>query len=146
MRKKTEEHSMKDIKALFEKYREAVMYLFFGGCTTLVNFAVYWLCTRPVHMGEVAATAVAWVLSVLFAYVTNRKWVFESQAKGAKAITGEMVNFFAGRAATGVMDVAIMFVSVTMLGLPDMVMKILSNVLVIILNYFISKLIVFREK
>lgn len=137
---------MKNIKKLIAGYREAVMYLFFGGCTTLVNFAVYWLCTRPVNMGEGTATAVAWVLSVLFAYVTNRKWVFESSAKGARAIAGEMANFFAGRAATGVMDLVIMLVSVKLLGLPDMVMKILSNVLVIILNYFISKWIVFKGK
>ena len=137
---------MKNIKALLIKYREAVMYLFFGGCTTLVNFVVYWLCTRPVDMGTGTATALAWVMSVLFAYVTNRRWVFESSAKGVKAVFAEMVNFFAGRAATGVLDWAIMLVSVDMLGAPDMVMKILSNVLVIILNYFISKLIVFRGK
>lgn len=137
---------MEKIKALWAKYREGIMYLFFGGCTTLVNFVVYWFFTRPVDVGTVWASVLGWVLSVLFAYVTNRKWVFESMAKGVQAVVSEMAKFFAGRGATGVMDVAIMFVTVDLLGAPDMVMKILSNVLVIILNYFISKLVVFKGK
>ena len=135
---------MEKMKMLFDKYREAILYLFFGGCTTVVNFVVYWACTRVLPMGTVAASVLAWLLSVLFAYVTNRKWVFESTASGMQAIAAEMAKFFAGRVATGVMDVVIMFVSVDLLGAPDMVMKILSNVLVIILNYFISKLLVFK--
>ena len=137
---------MEKMKLIWAKYREAIMYLFFGGCTTLVNFVVYWACTRWLSMGTVLASGLAWLLSVLFAYATNRKWVFESTASGAKAIAGEMAKFFAGRVATGVMDVVIMFVSVDLLGAPDMVMKILSNVLVIVLNYFISKLLVFKGK
>ena len=137
---------MEKIKAILVKYREAIMYLFFGGCTTLVNFAVYWFFTRPVDVGTVWASVLGWVLSVLFAYVTNRKWVFESTVQGVRAIFSEMVKFFAGRVATGVMDVAIMYLTVDLMGAPDMVMKILSNVLVIILNYFISKILVFREK
>ena len=137
---------MEKMKQLFAQYREGIMYLFFGGCTTLVNFVVYWLCTRPVNLGTEWATGVAWLVSVLFAYVTNRRWVFESRAAGMKAVAEEMAKFFAGRIATGVMDVVIMYLTVEVLGAPDMVMKILSNVLVIILNYFISKLLVFRGK
>lgn len=137
---------MEKMKALFAKHREAILYLFFGGCTTLVNFAVYWFFTRPVNVGTVGASVLGWLLSVLFAYATNRKWVFESAARGARAVIGEMAKFFAGRIATGVMDVAIMFIAVDLMGAPDMVMKILSNVLVIILNYFISKMLVFKGK
>ena len=137
---------MEEIRKMWAKYREAILYLFFGGCTTLVNFIVYWLCTRPVDLGTGIASALAWLLSVLFAYGTNRRWVFESSAKGAQAVLAEMAKFFAGRVATGVMDIVIMLVTVDLLGAPVMVMKILSNVLVIILNYFISKLIVFRKR
>ena len=135
---------MNAIKALWARYREGILYLFFGGCTTLVNFVVYWVCTRALNAGTVLASGIAWLLSVLFAYGTNRRWVFESKASGAEII-GEISKFFAGRIATGVMDVAIMYVTVDLLGAPDMVMKILSNVLVIILNYFISKLLVFKK-
>ena len=135
---------MENIKKLIAGYREAVMYLFFGGCTTLVNFAVYWLCTRPVNMGEGTATAVAWVLSVLFAYVTNRKWVFHSTASTAKEYIKEIVSFFSCRIATGVLDWVCMFVFVTLLAFNDMLIKMLSNILVIILNYVASKLIIFK--
>jgi putative flippase GtrA len=77
---------MPKLWALFKAHREGILYLFFGGCTTLVNFVVYWACTRVLPMGTVAASVWSWLLSVLFAYATNRKWVFESTASGMKAI------------------------------------------------------------
>lgn len=137
---------MDQLKAMIAKYREGILYLFFGGCTTLVNIVVYALATRALGMGTVAASVLGWLLSVLFAYATNRKWVFESAASGTAQILSEMGKFFAGRIATGVMDIVIMYLAVDVLGAPDMVLKILSNVLVIVLNYFISKLLVFRQK
>lgn len=135
---------MEKIRRLAMQYRQQILYLFFGGCTTLVNIAVYTLCTRLLGMDVVSASAVGWLLSVLFAYVTNRGMVFGSRVTGARGIALEMGKFFAGRIATGLLDIAIMYVSVDLLGANDMVMKILSNVLVIILNYVISKLMVFR--
>ncbi len=137
---------LEKVKHLARQYREQILYLFFGGCTTLVNIVVYSLCTRLLGMDVVSASAVGWLLSVLFAYVTNRGMVFESRVSGAKGIALEMGKFVVGRVATGLMDIAIMYVSVDLLGANDMVMKILSNVLVIILNYVISKLMVFRKK
>lgn len=137
---------MDQLKEVFRKYREGILYLFFGGCTTLVNIVTYALATRTLGMNTVAASVLSWLLSVLFAYATNRKWVFASAACGVKAVVAEMVRFFAGRIATGAMDIAIMYVAVDMLGAPDMVMKVLSNILVIVLNYVISKLMVFRNK
>lgn len=137
---------MERIRKLIFQYRHELLYLIFGALTTLVNFVVYLGATRLVGMGTTAANALAWLLAVLFAYLTNRKWVFESQASGAREIGAELLRFMAGRVATGLMDIAIMYVSVDLLGANDVVMKILSNVLVIILNYVISKLMVFRKK
>ena len=122
------------------------MYLFFGVCTTLVNIAAYRICSYGIHLSITASTVIAWIVSVLFAYVTNRKWVFESKAADPGAIIRELISFFAARLSTGLLDLAIMYVFAEKMQINDMAVKIVSNVIVIVLNYVLSKLIVFREK
>lgn len=136
---------MKLLKSLFLKYKELILYVFFGGLTTLVNWAGYWLLADVFHVPYLWATAIAQVLSILFAYVTNRIWVFESKAKGFSAVFWEMVRFFGCRAASFVLDLLCMRIGVGGLHINDMVMKLLSNVIVVIVNYVFSKLIVFRN-
>ena len=136
---------MKLLKSLFLKYRELILYVFFGGLTTLVNWAGYWLLADVFHVPYLWATAIAQILSILFAYVTNRIWVFESKAKGFSAVFWEMVRFFGCRAASFVLDLLCMRIGVGGLHINDMVMKLLSNVIVVIVNYVFSKLIVFRK-
>lgn len=114
--------------------------------TTVVNIAVYWLTAHPMGLSVMMSTVLAWVAAVLFAYVTNRKWVFHSEAKTPAEIGKEMVSFFACRLATGVVDWAAMFIFVDMLHLNDVVIKVAANVLVIILNYVASKLVIFKKK
>lgn len=136
---------MKLLKSLFLKYREFILYVFFGGLTTLVNWAGYWLLADVFRVPYLWATAIAQILSILFAYVTNRIWVFESKAKGFSAVFWEMVRFFGCRAASFVLDLLCMRIGVGGLHVNDMVMKLLSNVIVVIVNYVFSKLIVFRK-
>ena len=136
---------MKLLKSLFLKYKELILYVFFGGLTTLVNWASYWLLADVFHVPYLWATAIAQILSILFAYVTNRIWVFESKAKGFSAVFWEMVRFFGCRAASFVLDLLCMRIGVGGLHVNDMVMKLLSNVIVVIVNYVFSKLIVFRK-
>lgn len=136
---------MERIKKLFNKYREMILYLFFGGCTTLVNIIAYYICSK-IGIGTAVSTVIAWVLSVLFAYVTNRKYVFESKTIGFSTIIKETANFFLCRLATGLLDLAIMVVFVDLLHFNGMAIKILSNIIVIILNYVASKLLIFRKK
>lgn len=133
------------IKELFAKYREMILYLFFGGCTTLVNIVSYYICSR-IGIGTAVSTVIAWVLSVLFAYATNRKFVFLSKATELAAILKEAAGFFLCRLATGILDLAIMVVFVDFLHFNDMIIKILSNIIVIVLNYVASKLLIFKEK
>ena len=135
-----------NLSELLQKYKSQLLYLFFGGCTTLVNVAVYGLCAHVADLSTALSTAIAWVVSVLFAYLTNRTWVFESRAGTAPDILRERGYFFLCRAATGALDLAIMYVCVDRLGLPDMPVKLLSNVLVVILNYVASKLFIFAKK
>lgn len=126
------------------KYREQMLYLFFGGVTTLVNIAAYALLARA-GMSTGAANAVAWVLAVLVAYATNRVWVFRSGSRGAAAVK-EFLSFIACRVGTGVMDEVIMIVGVDRLHLWGLGVKVFSNVLVIVMNYVFSKLFIFRKK
>lgn len=136
---------MKKIKELITSCREVLAYLFFGVCTTLVNIIVYYIC-RKLGTDTTAGTVTAWILSVLFAYVTNRRWVFESRADSAIGIVCEGLSFFSCRLATGILDLAVMVLFVDLLHQNDMLIKILSNVLVIILNYLASKLFIFQRE
>ena len=145
---------MRRIKALFQKYREVIAYLFFGGVTTVINIAAYAVLAR-LGLSTGVANAIAWVLAVLAAYFTNRRWVFESRSRGLAALK-EFASFVACRVATGVMDEVIMILGVDRLGplvvSPDrqhqwaLGVKVFSNILVIVLNYVFSKLLIFRKK
>lgn len=130
---------------LYVKYKEVILYLVFGGLTTLVNIVSYAVFARILNMDTVTGTSVAWLISVIFAYITNKIFVFESKTNTFALLVKECVSFFGCRLATGLLDVLIMFVSVNILHFNDMVMKILSNILVIILNYIFSKLFIFGK-
>ena len=129
------------MKELLLKYKEIIMYLIFGVLTTVVNIAVYYIMANSLQIHYLISNIVAWFLSVLFAYVTNRKYVFESKSN---EIIKEMVSFFGARLATGVMDMAFMWIFVGLGLLPDFVAKVITNVFVIIANYILSKLVVFK--
>lgn len=131
---------------LVKKYKEILLYLIFGVLTTLCNIVSYFVLSDLLHIHYLVANALAWVLSVLFAYVTNRTWVFESKSQGLAAILREMGLFFGCRLLSGVFDMAFMFVAVDLLAMGDMIAKIVSNVVVIVLNYLFSKLIIFKKK
>ena len=136
--------NLEKLKALYTRYRDVIPYLFFGVCTTLVNMAAYWASAYPLGLSVAASTVIAWILAVLFAYVTNRRWVFRSSARTAAEITREMASFFSCRLATGLLDLGCMFLFVDVLGWNDILIKALDNVLVVVLNYVASKLLIFR--
>ena len=125
--------------------REVFMYLLFGGLTTLINIIVYYLCTL-ISISTGISTTIAFIVSVIFAYVTNRKWVFESKATTKKEILNEIWKFLSVRIGTYFMDLILMILLVDKLGWNGLICKILVNILVIILNYIASKLIIFKKK
>lgn len=134
------------MKELLLKYKEVISYLFFGVLTTVVNFVVYFTCTDILRVNYLVATAISWIAAVLFAYVTNRKWVFESKVTGFMPIVRELAVFVGCRVFSGVMDMGIMFISVEMIGISDAIAKLFTQVIVVILNYVFSKIIIFRKK
>ena len=143
------------IKRIWTRYREQIAYLFFGGVTTLVNIGAYFCLHSLMGLDSDLANVIAWILSVLVAYFTNRRWVFRSRTTGLAALR-EFVAFVGGRVITGLMDQGIMHLAVKVVGpryiapayarLWDNGMKLASNVLVVILNYVFSKLFIFRRK
>lgn len=134
------------MKQLYNKYKEVILYIFFGGCTTLVNIVVYYLCAHPLNRSTTMSTIISWILSVTFAYVTNKIWVFESNVDNKHDLLKEMVSFYGCRLSTGILDLIIMIVFVDILMFNDLIIKILSNILVIVLNYVASKLYIFKKK
>lgn len=133
------------IKKIIETYREIISYLFFGVCTTLVNFIIYFACTKIFDVNYLLSNAVSWIGAVAFAYVTNRIWVFQSKTKGIHAIFKEMTTFVSCRIVSGILDMLIMFVGVDLLGISDGITKFATQVVVVVLNYIFSKLIIFRK-
>ncbi len=161
----------KEWKGLYKEYKEIVNYIIFGVLTTIVSFGTYylfryifpdegsvpfwlkWVFNITAVFGTESSTALpvilSWVCAVAFAYITNRIWVFESKAKGA-AIVAECGKFFAARLLTLFVDMLIMFLMVDLTGIKgawwELFAKLVDNVVVMILNYILSKIMVFRKK
>ena len=130
------------MKNIIQKNKEIIMYLVFGVLTTVVNIVVYYIFSNLLHMNYLFSNAMAWFLSVLFAYVTNRKYVFDSKNN---QIIKEAISFFCSRLATGIMDMVLMWFLVNFNIVNDVVAKVVVNVIVVILNYILSKLVVFKK-
>lgn len=138
---------MKKILEIFKKYREIINYLIFGVLTTAVALATYWISTRSflnVEIGWQLQTAniISWILAVLFAYFTNRKYVFESKEENKLK---EFIKFTIARLTTLFLDMFVMWFGVTVLKYNDGIIKIISQVLIIISNYIFSKIFVFKK-
>ena len=131
------------IMQLFKKYQQPILYLFFGVCTTAVNIITYYLCAHPLHLSVVASTCIAWVISVLFAYITNKWWVFESHTLNPGKVWREFVSFVLCRVATFLFNLAALFVMVDLMKMEFFICKLLISVVVVVLNYVFSKILIF---
>ena len=136
---------MEKIKKTWDRYRELILYVFFGGCTTLINIVVYFICRQWFSMAVVPADVAAWVLAVVFAYVTNKLFVFEIKSWRPRLIIKEAAEFFTARVVSLGVDVVLLYVTVEVLGWWELPMKIIANVVVIVINYIFSKWIIFRK-
>ena len=139
---------MEKIKEMYLKYKEIISYLIFGVLTTVVSLGVYYICVytflNPENVVQLQiANIISWVAGVAFAYVTNRKFVFESKEENKLKEAGKFVT---SRITTLLMDRAIMFIGVTLCKFNDKIIKLISQVVVIVMNYLLSKIIVFKKK
>ena len=137
---------LEKIKSLVQKHWDIISYLFFGGLTTLVNFVIYYPCYNWLNISATLSNVIAWAVAVAFAYLTNKPFVFHSHDWSMKTVCPELAKFVGCRIGSGLLETALIFLTVELLHLNGTVMKLLLAVIVVILNYVGSKLLVFRKK
>lgn len=135
----------KIIIQLWNKYEDVIVYLVFGVLTTVVNYLVYLPVYNGLGLSATVSNLIAWVAAVAFAFVTNKPLVFKSHDWSAKVVVPELVKFVSCRVASGLMETGILLVAVDLLHGNGNIWKLLTSVIVVVLNYFGSKLLVFRK-
>ena len=136
---------MSKLMELIKKHWDIIAYLIFGVLTTLVNYVVYLPCYNLLGLSAAVSNAIAWVVAVAFAYLTNKPFVFKSHDWSIKIVLPELTKFVACRIGSGVLETVILLVTVDLLNWDGNVMNRVTSVLVVILNYVGSKLFVFRR-
>lgn len=136
---------MGKLRVLIRKHYDILAYLFFGVLTTVVNYIVYLPCYNLLHLSAAVSNAIAWVVAVAFAYLTNKPFVFKSYDWSAKTVVPELTKFVGSRIASGALETVIIFVTVDLLLWDGNIMKLVTSVLVVVMNYVASKLLVFKK-
>ena len=137
---------MEKILNLYKQFKEQILYIVFGVLTTAINIIAFFVCSRLVNLSLIPSNIIAWILSVLFAFITNKIYVFNSKNYSFSVVLRELIDFIVARGATGILDLVLMYLFVSIIGIEDMISKIIINIIVIILNYILSKLYVFKNK
>ena len=137
---------------LIKKYKEVILYLIFGGLTTAVNLVSYFILREICSLGINTSTVIGWFLAVVFAFFTNKIFVFESKSWEAKVFWREFISFILARALTGILEIFGVPLLVRLgldqeiFGIKAMVAKVAVSVIVIVANYIFSKLFIFKKK
>ena len=137
---------LQKLRALIHKYWDVLSYLFFGGLTTVVNYLVYLPCYNLLQLSAAVSNMIAWVVAVAFAYLTNKPFVFKSHDWSLKTVGPELAKFVLCRIGSGLLETAIIFVAVDWLQGNGNLWKLVTSVLVVVLNFLASKLLVFRKQ
>lgn len=134
------------LKSLFVRYKQIISYLFFGVLSTLFSFLIWWICNDFFDMHYQIANIVSWIFAVLFAFFTNKLYVFESKDKSLKTIVSEIIKFYFFRLVTLLVDIAAMYIMVELMQMSEILAKIISTFIVILGNYLFSKFFIFKKK
>lgn len=137
---------MQKLRSLIERYRDILTYLVFGVLTTVVNYAIYLPIFNFCGISAAVSNMIAWVGAVIFAFLTNKPFVFHSHNWSAKTVVPELMKFVSCRLASGVLETVILFLAVDCMDWNGNLWKLVTQVLVIVINYVASKLLVFRKK
>lgn len=130
----------------YVKYKEMLLYLLFGGLTTVLSIGIFALLNVVLDINEHISNVISWIFAVMFAFFTNRIWVFSAPTKDAGDFMTQMFRFYGGRLATLGVEELIIFIFITKLHFNSMLIKIVAQVVIVILNYIISKCFVFKGK
>lgn len=133
------------IRVLWIKYKAIIAYLFFGGVTTVINIGSFGVMATYWHWNYQVATIIAWILTVIAAYLTNKVWVFGSHYTTFMAFIRELTSFFFFRGLTLVIELLIMYVGVSILHGNLLFVKLVDNIIVIAANYLFSKVYIFKQ-
>ena len=133
------------LKALVKDHWDIVTYLFFGVLTTVVNYLIYLPVYNLLHLSAAFSNAVAWVAAVAFAYLTNKPFVFKSHDWSRQTVIPELTKFVSYRLGSGILETLILLLTVDLLGWNGNIWKLVTSVLVVVLNYIASKLLVFKK-
>lgn len=141
---------LKKLKNLYKKYEEVISYLFFGVLTTVVSLVTYLLfantfLSEKSDLDIQIANVLSWFCAVTFAYITNRIYVFKSKTKGKEQFK-ELTNFIGARLASLLVDMGMMYVLYSLMHINDGIAKVIVQVVVVIMNYVLSKLIIFKKE
>ncbi|MCD7894798.1 MAG: GtrA family protein [Erysipelotrichaceae bacterium] len=125
--------------------KEVIMYIIMGIGTTIVSLGSYYILANPLNLNYQLANIISWILAVTFAYITNKKYVFESKVNDMKGIFKEASSFYLARISTLLIEMASMFIFVTIFHFDANIIKLLNQGIVLVLNYVFSKLFVFKK-
>ena len=128
------------------KLTELILYVFIGGCTTVVNWVIYFPLVNLLDVNYQVANVIAWIGAVIFAYITNKTIVFRSKTTKAQTITKELTSFVGARIMSLLLEMGIMWLTVSVMSMNSNLMKIVTAVVTVLFNYIASKLIIFRKK
>lgn len=134
------------VRNLWGKYRNIISYLFFGGLTTLVNFLVYFPCYNWLNVSAAVSNIAAWVVAVVFAYLTNKPFVFQSNDWSRETVIPEFLKFVGCRIGSGILETAVIWIAVDLMQWNGNLIKLIVSVLVVVLNYIGSKFLVFNKQ
>ncbi len=131
--------------SIYCMYKEIILYILFGGATTVVNLAAYFISTGQFGIRPLTSNIIAWILAVTFAYITNKIWVFQSRSIEIRLIFKEFFGFVSARVLSGAVDTFIVWLFIEVLDFNDLVIKIAAGCIVLVMNYIFSKYIVFKD-
>lgn len=141
-----EKIGLKKLADWYREHREGMRYLVFGVLSTIINIVVFAICCRIIKIPVLISTIISWIIAVLFAYVTNKLYVFDSKVIQKKELAREIISFFNARIVTLVIETVFLWATVIKLGLNEIIMKIIVNIIVIVLNFVFSKIFIFKEE
>lgn len=134
------------LKELIKKYEELIKYFIIGVITTIINYGIFAVLTSIINLDIHVSNIIAWIVSVIFAYFTNKIFVFESKSFKLEVIGKEMLSFGAARVFSLVLEEIILYIFVNLLNMNQLLIKLIANVVVMIVNYVLSKFIIFKNK
>ena len=133
------------IKELIKKHEELIKYLIIGVLTTVINYIIFAILVKIANIEMHVSNIIAWLVSVIFAYFTNKLFVFESKSFELKVIGKEVLSFGAARVFSLLLEEVILYIFVNLLNMNELIIKLIANIIVIIVNYILSKFIIFKK-